>query len=112
RTAHAVGVLRVRIGTADDAQEQSIARLAGNACRFRQAFEPEENALAGAAAHVGGGNAELWFVCHGLLVSSMLLKNTLSPDPSPSRERGGRGRSVIVGFWRCEFGSASCRGRH
>src|SRR5690606_41832527 len=46
--AHAVGVLAVRIGAADHAQQQLVARLAGHAGALGQVVELEEHAFAGA----------------------------------------------------------------
>jgi len=53
--AHAVGLLAVAIGTADHPQQQALAlsRIG------RKVLGAEEHALAGAAAHVDGGNAKL-----------------------------------------------------
>jgi hypothetical protein len=59
RPAHAVGVLRIRIGTADDAHQQRIARRTGHLRSDGQILQPEEHALRRATAHVGGGNSQL-----------------------------------------------------
>jgi hypothetical protein len=48
-------VLAIWIGTADDAQQDAIARLFVR----RQIFGAEEDSLAGAATHVDGGYPEL-----------------------------------------------------
>ena len=53
---HAVDLFAVRIGTADDTQQQCIARGTGHLCRNGQILQAEEHALAGAATHVGGGD--------------------------------------------------------
>ena len=63
--AHAVGMLAVRIGAADHAQQQALA-LGGIG---RQVVLAEEHALAGAAAHVDGGDAELLH-CASISMSS------------------------------------------
>jgi hypothetical protein len=62
RAAHAVGVLAVAVGAADHPQQHALA-LGGIG---RQIFLAEEHALAGAATHVDGRDAELlhrdlWF---------------------------------------------------
>ncbi len=59
RAAHAVGVLAVGIGRADHAHQQRITRRARHLGGNGQVLQAEEHAFAGAAAHVGGGNAEL-----------------------------------------------------
>ncbi|MNY33124.1 hypothetical protein D3C86_1673870 [compost metagenome] len=69
RAAHAVDLLVVRIGAADHAQQQGIAGRAWNLCRFWQIRQAEKHALAGAAAHVGGGNLDLSCVSHGAAYS-------------------------------------------
>src|SRR5690606_37727025 len=63
--AHAVGVLAVGIGRTDHPHQQRVTRRAGHARGFGQVFQAEEHALGGAAAHVGGGDAELCDVGHG-----------------------------------------------
>jgi len=60
--AHAVDVLLIRIGAADQAQQRGIpARRIGG-----QIFGQKEHAFAGAPAHVIGGDSGLrWWVGHG-----------------------------------------------
>src|SRR4029450_4252778 len=60
RSAHAVGVLAVAIRAADHAHQDAVA------CRRvrRQVVGQEEDALAGAAAHVDRGNPELFHGWH------------------------------------------------
>ncbi len=62
--AHAVDLLAVRVGAADHAQQQRVARGAGHLRGLGQVLQAEEHALAGAAAHVGGGNPDLGRVRH------------------------------------------------
>ena len=57
--AHAVDLLAVRIGAADHAQQQRIARRSRRLGRGWQVLQAEEHALAGAPAHVGGADLEL-----------------------------------------------------
>ena len=59
RPAQAVGLLAIGVRRADHPLQQAIARRPRHACRFRQVLQAEEHALGGAAAHPGGGNAEL-----------------------------------------------------
>ena len=56
RAAHAVGMLAVAVGAADHAHQDAVALVSVR----RQVLGEEEDPLAGAAAHVDGGNAELF----------------------------------------------------
>ena len=58
-SAHAVDLLAVRVRAADHAQQQRITRRARHLRGLGQVLQAEEHALAGTAAHVGGGNADL-----------------------------------------------------
>ncbi len=64
-TAHAIGLLAIRIGRADHAHQQRIACGARHLRGLGQVLQAEEHALAGATAHVGGGNTELREEGHG-----------------------------------------------
>jgi len=64
--AHAVDLLAVGVGAADHAHQQLVARFARHLRRFRQVLQAEEHALAGAAAHVGGGDLDLRCMSHSL----------------------------------------------
>jgi hypothetical protein len=57
-------VLAVRVGAADHAQQEAVARCAGDLRRCGQVLQAEEHAFAGAAAHVDGGDFNLWYVDH------------------------------------------------
>ncbi len=63
--AHAVDVGGVRVGAADDAQEELVAGCAGLLASGGQVLQAEENAFAGAATEVGGGDFDLGGVGHG-----------------------------------------------
>ena len=62
--AHAVGVLAVRIGRADHAAQQCVPRRSRHLRPFGQVLQAEEHAFRRAAAHVGGGDADLGDVGH------------------------------------------------
>ena len=64
RAPHAVDLLAIGIGTADHTLEQPVAHGAGTAGRLGQILKPEEDALGRAAAHIGGGDADLRMVRH------------------------------------------------
>jgi len=66
RAAHAVDLLAIRIGAADHAHQQCVARRAGRLRGFGQVLQAKEHAFAGAAAHVRCGNPDLGCVCHVL----------------------------------------------
>lgn len=64
RPAHAIDLLAIRIRATDHPQQQRIARRPRLLCGRRQILQAEEHALAGAAAQVGGGDAELGQMGH------------------------------------------------
>lgn len=74
--AHPVDVRGIGVGTADHPHEQPVARLAGDPAGFRQVFQAEEHALAGAAAQVGGGDADLGWVGHASSSSAIEFKGS------------------------------------
>lgn len=74
--AHPVDVRGIGVGTADHPHEQPIARLAGDPAGFRQVFQAEEHALAGAAAQVGGGDADLGWVGHASSSSAIEFRGS------------------------------------
>ena len=59
RPPHAVGVLGVRVGAADHAQQQFVTRLPWHLRNFRQVGQVEEHTLAGTTTHIGGGDPDL-----------------------------------------------------
>ncbi|MCY1458350.1 hypothetical protein D9M71_757240 [compost metagenome] len=65
RATHAVDLFVVRVGAADHPQQQSVAGLARDLCRFRQILQAEKHAFAGAAAHVCRWNFDLRCMSHG-----------------------------------------------
>jgi hypothetical protein len=83
RPAHAVGVLRIRIRRTDHAHQQRIPRSARHLRFLRQVFQHEEHALAGAAAHVGGGDHELgWETAHAAPARKSCAKRCSTPPAS------------------------------
>ena len=66
RPAHAIGVLGVGVGAADDAQQQGVACRAGLPRGGRQIVQIEEHALGRAATQVGCGDLDLRGVGHSL----------------------------------------------
>ncbi|MNH27415.1 hypothetical protein D3C79_875270 [compost metagenome] len=67
-TAHAVDLLAIWVGAADDAQQQCVAGSARDLGALRQVVEAKKHAFAGAATDVGGRNSDLRYVSHGNLV--------------------------------------------
>jgi hypothetical protein len=67
RAAHAIDLLGIGVRAADHPQQQGIASRARTLCRRGQIVELEENALAGPASHIRGGDTELRWLSHGLV---------------------------------------------
>ncbi len=65
RSAHAVDLLAIRVRAADDAHQEPVARRTRHTRGLRQVVPLEEHALAGAAAHIGGRDADLRGEGHG-----------------------------------------------
>ena len=57
--AHAVNVRAIGVGAANHTLQQSVARRAGLLRGFGQVLQAKKHALAGAAAHIGGGDLDL-----------------------------------------------------
>ena len=83
--AHPVDIARHRGQGCHHPHEQPVARLAGDPAGFRQVFQAEEHALAGAAAQVGGGDADLGWVGHASSSSAIRIPGAAAAFDSRCR---------------------------
>ena len=59
RTTHAINLFAIWVGAADDTHQQLVTRRAGLLRWLGQVLQAKENAFAGAATQVGGGDFDL-----------------------------------------------------
>ena len=65
RATHAIGLLAIRIGAADHAQQERIASLARHLGGGRKVVQSKEHALAGTTTQIGGRDPDLCGMGHG-----------------------------------------------
>mmetsp|Transcript_26275 Transcript_26275/g.62214 ORF Transcript_26275/g.62214 Transcript_26275/m.62214 type:complete len:211 (+) Transcript_26275:3988-4620(+) len=104
--AHAVDLLAVGVRAADHAQQQLVSRRTWLLAGLGQVLQAEEHTLAGAAAHIGGGNANLCGMRHVVLRGSSVRPGSLARSAA-ARRRLRRPRLPR----RCPAGTSPARRR-